>query len=264
MKIHRDLTLVLPYYMNPGMLQEQQTCWASYPDEYRSHLHVIVVDDGSPERPAADVFEMVPGLASQSLYRVGVDVRWNWLTCRNIGMHHAPTEWALLTDIDHLVPLETLQTLLRMKLHANQVYRLSRVDAPHPLPYALTDCSVRMKKDRVHIHPNTWLMTREMYDTVGGYDERFSGCYGTDYDFRDRVKAHARAITILEEPLVRYGREILPDASTTVFTRKNDPVNDADLVNRRLARAAEGPWVPLRLTFPYELQVAHVNQAVSA
>lgn len=251
-KAHRALTLVLPYYDNAGMLREQQRVWASYPDELRARLHVIVVDDGSPTTPAV-AQDVPPGLASFQLFRIGVDIRWNWLACRNLGVEHTKTEWVLLTDMDHVLPVETLQMLVSRKLHDVNVYRLSRVDAPHPWPYALADCTVRHKNGQVHIHPNTWLMTREMYrDRIGGYDERLSGCYGTDGEFRDRVHANALRLVLLPDPLIRYGREIIPDASTTRFKRKNDPDNDAELNRRRQERAREKHWQPLRLTFPWE------------
>lgn len=242
----RDLTLVLPHFCNLGMLAEHQRIWMTYPSELRERLHVIIADDCSPKgfRPVRKALT-VTGLASLHVFRLLEKKRWNWLACRNLGMSHAPSEWVLLTDIDHALPVETLQRLLSIELDPKNVYRLQRVDAPHPWPFTLADCAVRDKK---RFHPNTWLMTRAMYDRIGGYDERLSGCYGTDGEFKDRVNATARAVVALPDVLIRYGREILPDASTppTVFTRKNDPENDADLKQRREARALIPAWRPLR------------------
>lgn len=246
-----DLTLVLPYYRNLGMFLEHQQIWATFPDDLRARLHVILVDDGSPKAlriPRKAV--TITGLASFRRYRILKDVRWNWLACRNLGMHEATTEWVLLTDIDHVLPVETLEHLTTRNLDPAYVYRLGRVDAPHPWPYTLADCAVREAK---RFHPNTWLLTRAMFDRIGGYDERLSGCYGTDGEFKDRVREHAKAVVQLGDVLmIRYGRDILPDASTTVFTRKNDPANDDDLVRRRQARDKVKDWRPLRLTFPWE------------
>jgi hypothetical protein len=172
----RPFTLIFPYYLNPEQLHRQYKRLARMPEDIRSHLALIVIDDGSPRSPARPPKTPL-GLRDFQLYRVGVDVRWNWLTCRNIGVHHALTDWVLLTDIDHELPDETARRIIERKLDATNVYRFSRVDAPKLTPYK--------------IHPNTWLMTRTMFDAIGGYDERFSGFYGTDGEFRDRVRATA-------------------------------------------------------------------------
>lgn len=244
----RPITIVLSHFQNAGMLAEQFNVWADYPADLKPYVRVIVVDDASPKghRPTQQSLRDV-GLASVSLYRIVPKVRWNWLACRNLAMSQARTEWALMTDIDHVLPAETLRRLVTGDLNADHVYRLSRVDAPRPWPYALTDCPP------YKYHPDTWLLTRETFDRAGGYDERLSGCYGSSGEWRDRVMAVARAEVRLTDVMVRYPREIIPDASThpSVYTRKGDPKNDAELVARRKKRDLLGDWRPLRLSFPW-------------
>lgn len=245
------ITLVLPFFANRSMWIEHQKVWSDYPAELRALLHVVLVDDCSPADARPDP-ECLDGLGSVQMFRCLEKRRWNWLFARNLGVAKAKTEWVLLTDIDHVLPVETFQSLSRYPLDKVNVYRLGRVDAPHPWPYTLAECPVREAKK---FHPNTWLMTRKMFDRIGGYDERLSGCYGTDGEFRDRVQNNARAvITMPDARLVRYGREILEDASTppTTYTRKNDPANDEDLRKRKAERDKIPGWRPLRLTFPYE------------
>lgn len=231
----RDLTLVLPYYRNPEMLRAQQAHWRTLPDDLRDRLHVIVVDDGSPKYAAKGYLES-SAIASLRLYRILVDVRWNWLACRNLGMAEAPTEWVLMTDIDHLLPADTLRRVTEGPLDPRVVYRFSRVDAPHLTPYKP--------------HPNTWLMTRAMFDRIGGYDERFSGYYGTDGEFRDRVAANA-VIVMLDEVMIRVPRDVVPDASTTTYGRK-EPQDAVNVKRIREQRAITPRWKPLRGTFPWE------------
>lgn len=233
------ITLILPYYLNASMLQEQRRSWAAYAPDLKPYLHVIVVDDGSPTHAAKPEDLTDTGLASVRLYRTLVDVRWNWLFCRNLGVAEATTTWVLMTDIDHLLPESTLRALVTEPLDSDVVYRFSRVDAPNFTPYKP--------------HPNSWLLTREMFDAIGGYDERFSGYYGTDAEFRDRVEKTARAVVLRHNVLIRYPREVIPDASTTTYGRKE--VQDRENVKRIRAervQLGEGKWRPLRLTFPWE------------
>lgn len=233
----RAITLILPYYLNRGMLEEQQRQWAALPADLQSQIHVIVVDDGSPIDPAASAWHPPAGFASSRLYRIGVDVRWNWLACRNLGVAEASTEWVLLTDIDHVVPEATWHALMTNPMSPRTVYRFSRVDAPDLTPYKP--------------HPNSWCLTRKMFDRIGGYDERFSGYYGTDADFRDRVESKAEAVVLREDVLIRYPREVIADASTTTYGRKEEQ-DRANVKRIREARAIIRKWRPLRLTFPWE------------
>jgi len=197
----RSITFVCAYYRNPGMLKAQQATWQGYAPEVRERFHVRVTDDCSPKGVARKVVEPC-GIASYELWRTDVDVRWNWLFGRNLGASRAPIDcnWLALTDIDHVMPEATARRLMAGPLDEDVIYRFSRVDAPNLTPYKA--------------HPNSWFMSRDMWAKVGGYDERFSGFYGSDADFRDRCQAASRAIVMLPEPLIRYPREVLADAST--------------------------------------------------
>lgn len=239
----RPFTLVLPYYENPMQLGRQFAHLASLPDDVKSKIDLIVADDGSPIAPATgaaqpwlgtDGFNGM-GLHGVQMFRIEVDVRWNWLAARNIGVHHAKTEWVLLTDIDHEVPEATARRIMEQKLDPTNVYRFSRRDAPDLTEYKP--------------HPNSWLMTKAMFEKIGGYDERFSGFYGTDGEFRDRVRANASKVIMLEEHLVRVPREVVADASTTRYGRKQP--EDHDGVSRVRAQIAREGGRPRRLSFPY-------------
>lgn len=248
----RELTIVLPHFANLGMLLEQQAVWAAYPPPLRTRLHVVVVDDCSPKgsRPSPKSV-VLEGLASFRIYRLQQKKRWNWLSCRNLGANVATTDWLLLTDIDHAVPGETMARLLDGPMDQSCAYKFRRVTAPSPWPYDVSSCQPWKP------HNDTWMMTRALFfdDRVGGYDERLSGHYGTSGEFKDRVTAAARAVVFLNDPIVRYPREVIADASTppsSVYTRKGDPANDASLAKVKAERALIPNWRPLHGTIPYE------------
>jgi glycosyltransferase involved in cell wall biosynthesis len=233
----RPITLCLPYYCNAGMLQEQYRRISALDPGTLKKIAVIVVDDGSPDGDAASADIGCP----LSIFKIGVDVRWNQDAARNIAVHHSSTPWVLLTDIDHLIPQGTWTALLGRKLGKSNVYRFGRMTLDAVDPDQLSPYKP---------HPNTWLMTRAAYDAMGGYDERFAGLYGTDADFRDRLVRRFGEPKMLDDVVWRVPRTTIPDASTTTYMRKQ-PEDREGIPRVKAERAREYKWQPLRLTFPY-------------
>jgi glycosyltransferase involved in cell wall biosynthesis len=228
----REATLIMAYYENPDMLREQYAHMRRFSKEVRKYLRCIVVDDGSPQNPAENV---APDAGMPvTVFRIEVDVRWNQDAARNIGAHHSETRWLLLTDMDHMIPEPTWQYLLTADLNEYAAYKFARVTAPNMVAYKP--------------HPNSYFMTRDIWDRVGGYDERFAGYYGTDGDFRDRLNAAAPVVN-LPHPIIRVPREHIHDASTTRYARKSP--EDKRIREIKAERAAVPGWRPKTLTFPY-------------
>lgn len=239
------LTIVMPYYENPGMLQLQFEGWASWPAKRKRRLRVILVDDGSPHYPAAEV-SRPEGLPALEIYRVGEDRPWHQHAARNLGAHVAAEGWLLLTDMDHVLTDAAARALFKRmdagELDEGTAYMLDRLEADTGLP---TLNGAGQPKP----HPNSFLMTRETFWRVGGYDERLTGFYGTDAYFRRRLFTRARQ-GHLDVPLVRYWRDLIPDASTNGLPRKEG--RDSPERTRRLALAAAAPENILTLDFPWE------------
>lgn len=235
----RSFTLIMPYYDNPQFLQKQIEGWQCLPAVLRDCVDLILVDDGSPDSPAIDVLRgrrqdingvgYAPSLPfSTRLYRIDVDVRWNWLAARNIGAFKADDGWIMLTDMDHVLPEDTLRTLLFGQFDPATIYRFSRTESDGK---------------KIHPHPNSWFMTRKMYWKIGGYDEALSGHYGTDGSYRRRCAATA-PIRIMRNALARW--EHYGDSSTVRYKRKQPE----DKRGKELARKRVGV-PPKVLSFPY-------------
>lgn len=237
----RSVAFCLPYYLNQGMLDRQIDSIASLPASLRAAMEMIVVDDGSPDKPAPKWRD--PGCPFR-IYRIGVDIPWNQDAARNIAAHEAQARWLLLTDIDHLVPFNTWRTLDSMKLDKQSVYKFGR-------RMTLEEDGHKPKVSEYKPHPNSWLMTRSKYWEIGGYDERFAGNYGTDADFRDRIQA-VTPILPLALDIWRVPRETIPDASTRTLKRK-DPAQGWEIRRIKEARSKLEDQSPLTLQFPYEL-----------
>jgi hypothetical protein len=237
------LTLAMPYYLNPGQLALQYRNWLEWPGKYRKPLKVIIVDDGSPHSPAANVPRPY-GLPELEIYRVTEDRPWHQHAARNLAAHVAPEGWMLLTDMDHMLTGEAGAALMKRlpKLDPGTAYMLDRIEADTGLP-------TLGKDGRPKPHPNSFVLTREMFWRIGGYDERATGLYGTDRFFRERAFATAKR-GHLDVPLTRYWRDIVPDASTTTLPRKEgrDPAHKA----RVAAEIAADPAGIVTLNFPWE------------
>jgi hypothetical protein len=207
-----DLTLVMPTYLNSGMIARQFEGWAAWPGSLKERLEVILVDDGSPE-PAADV-PRPQGLPALRIYRVKDDIPWHQHGARNLGAHVAPDGWMLLTDMDHVLEAEAAAALLDRlpTLSPRAIHTLDRIEADTRTP--TLDRNGQPKP-----HPNSFVLTRELYWQIGGYDEDLTGLYGTDGFFRQRAFTIGRRAHI-QIPLVRYWRDLIPDASTTTLPRK--------------------------------------------
>jgi hypothetical protein len=222
----KPITIVLPYYDNAHFWEQQVAWWMQWDATVRAYVSAVVVDDGSPT-PA----RLPPDLPFPiRLFRIGVDVRWNWLAARNIGAHHADAGWMVLTDMDHVIPEGTAGSLIYGQHDPAVVHAFAR-----------------REHTAVAISPHSasFFLTREVFWKIGGYDERLSGYYGTDGDFRRRVVKHA-PIKVLTDYLVRY--ENIADASTSRYQRKQPE----DAAVQRLVKARTAGWRPKVLSFPYQ------------
>lgn len=218
----KPVTLIVPYYQNPKFLEVQAAFWRTYP----KGVSIVVVDDGSPE--PAKLPSGLEGIAR--LFRIEQDVPWNWLAARNIGAHHAQDGWLLLTDMDHVLPVETMRAVVQGQHDSKVVYGFSRREHTGAV---------------IPPHSASFLMTRSMFWKIGGYDEALSGHYGSDGVYRKEIRKHAK-IQILSDALVRY--EYVDDSSTSAYQRKL-PKDTAAI--QRLVAARPSDWSPRVLSFPY-------------
>lgn len=200
------LTIAMPFYENQGMLAKHYANWLSWPRN--CGLKIIIVDDGSPKERASDVPR--PQCLDIQIYRVLEDRPWHQHAARNLAMKMA-NGWTLLTDMDHMLvdPAPLLEAMPNLDPHKS--YTLDRIEADTGKP-------TLGKDGRPKPHPNTFLLTSDLYWKIGGYDEAYCGIYGTDKLFRNRREKHPCGH--LNVPLTRYWRDIEPDASTRTLPRK--------------------------------------------
>jgi hypothetical protein len=232
----RQLSLVMPYYRNPQMLQFQYAQWASYDDALKKRLQIVLVDDGSPNEMAANVVRP-DDLPDLRIYYVLEDRLWHQHGARNLGAFQAEGKWLLLTDMDHMLPIESLREIFKRmdKLDPSHVYTLDRREA--------TTGEYTLGRTGKHKpHPNSFLLTKDLYWKIGGYDEDYCGVYGTDGLFKSRaftvgVQDHLDGVHLL-----RYWRNVIPDSSTRDVPRKEGrhPEEKKNVRQKKKERGEEG------------------------
>lgn len=238
-----EVTLVMAYYDNARMLQEHVANWNHYSDDVRSRVRVIVVDDGSREIAASDLLrdETITRSMSIQVYRIGRDIPWNQDGARNLAMNHCRTDWALMTDMDHVLPPGQAELLLKFSPSIGCYY----------LPARLVTSG-----DEIHPHPNTFLFNRCDFWNMGGYDEDFSGWYGSDGNFRKCAKGYGlRETETSDFSLTVFRREEISDASTRRYGRKDSKysvMNNPALVAKRRGPAYRAER-PIRFEWTREL-----------
>lgn len=214
----QDVTLIVPYYRNPKMLQIQLTEWLDYPEQFR----FVIVDDGSPE-PATDVASRDDRLGDRlRIFRIHKDIPWNRGGARNLGVHVAETDWVIHVDIDHLLPSGCARNLFDEEVDYRCWYRFPRfrrgiADETRQKDEIPDD----MEFGEIKPHIDSYLMTRKNYWRVGGYDEDYSGCLGGGSPFLKAAELRLRAPRMLSKNtfLCVYTRSACDDASDNTLSR---------------------------------------------
>ena len=156
-------TLYFPYYNQPEPLERQLEWYNEMPVD----LKFFIVDDGSQDHPL-DV-SLFKGFSHPvEAWRIDKDVPWNQPECNNLAFRYISTDKVLRTDIDHFYDEPTLSFLSTFQQGKRTLLMFTK-------RYAL-EGGARTP----NYHPNSYLIYRDAYWTTGGYNEYFSGNYGSD------------------------------------------------------------------------------------
>lgn len=244
----RDVSLVLLFYNSPLMLKHQLDTIADYPEDVLRALHVIVVDDGSPDHPAVDVVQPHRAYTLRNrlwndarldlrLFRTSIDIPWNEEFATNLGISQVETQWFMHTDLDHEVPAKTLVRLMSDDYDTRCAYLFSRNEVTRE----------GLVQPRAP-HPASWFMTTKLFWEIGGYDERFRGRYmPSDRDFRERVSAMRVRTEVLTSYL--YVHSDIPDASASCSMPHGVDEEGESIYDR--IKAERGDRRPLTLQSPW-------------
>eukprot|EP00584_Thalassiosira_punctigera_P004689 CAMPEP_0172545772 /NCGR_PEP_ID=MMETSP1067-20121228/15627_1 /TAXON_ID=265564 ORGANISM="Thalassiosira punctigera, Strain Tpunct2005C2" /NCGR_SAMPLE_ID=MMETSP1067 /ASSEMBLY_ACC=CAM_ASM_000444 /LENGTH=235 /DNA_ID=CAMNT_0013332587 /DNA_START=444 /DNA_END=1148 /DNA_ORIENTATION=- len=162
---YNAITVIIPYYRQPKLLQLQLDVFAQYtvPD-----FGVIIVDDGSCAVVGADRRWCARTVLSGNrhlvkklrlrLLEILQDVSWNMMEASNLGMQLAATKWVLFKDVDHFMSPTSFSHLDAVRRNENwNVNYVFRRTSDGKVP------------------PNIYCASRLAVLKAGFYDEDFAG-----------------------------------------------------------------------------------------
>jgi hypothetical protein len=239
----KKITLVYAYYDNPGMFQIHQRLWNSYSARALEEIEMIVCDDCSPNHPLGEY--LLPASERKydlKVWRVTENIPWNWIACRNKGAFEAAGKWIMHTDIDLAWHPETADKVLDLlpTFEDGVWYTMDRIKMPEGKPYKG--------------HPNSYIMTKDLYWRIGGYDEEYCGFYGSDGSYRRRCVMFGDDFQHLHGiPLHYYPRGVYKDSgcATEDRVRYKDRGKDREVLVRSQHNVAKLSK-PLTMTYEYE------------
>jgi len=241
--MNNKITIAMPYYEAPEMLREHLKYWHEYTEEVKENTRVVLVDDGSPTYPALEVLKGadLPSFSIE-LYRVLENIPWNHGGARNLCMDRVPKDgWVLTTDIDLVIDVESMEKLMSFELDPTKVYLPNRLNKQD-------DGWVVLKR-----HPESFVMTRDMFWKIGGFDEDFTGYWnGCFTPFRFAMKRHTKRI-LFDDIYLKNHSNLIEGAMVTEWGRrgsKYDIHNNLDeYLKRRFVKRHYAPKNPLRFNW---------------
>ena len=149
---------------------------------------LILVDDGS--RPSLE--EVCDSLSLDYAFRLLMthDFRpWTQPRARNQGASVANGEKLLFFDIDHIVTPEIIEAARQFT--GDRMFWVRKPGILDDRGTVISDPMILrghgVTEGLALVHPNSFVIRRTLFETLGGYDERFCGAYGgDDVDFNER------------------------------------------------------------------------------
>jgi len=156
---------------------------------------VIMVDDGSdpplkPEMPVKHNLKML---------HTNNKTPWSIPSARNLGVRYAEGIYVLIFAVDHILTQVAIEAIRRFDGDKMDFLRARAIldeqgnlvtDWKTVREYAPKDEDV----DRIDSHYDTFAIRKNIYEELGGYDEKYDGRYGgCDVDFSHRYSDLCKA-----------------------------------------------------------------------
>lgn len=178
------LTLGTTYYENPEYLLKFVHMHRKFVDE------LIIVDDHSRKYPAKEILEQYENV---KLFRVKNNYGFNSHGCRNLIVNKSSNDWILLIDVDREFHNngEDLNKIYSRKLEKDVLYKF----VVHVFNFG----------NKMHRSVNDFLVHKDLFNSVGGYDEELIGIRTGDRQLFDQMSNFCK-IQTFEDVNLMYTR----------------------------------------------------------
>jgi len=146
-------------YNAPQAAQIQVDGWASLSHSQTESLEFLLVDDCS-QTP----LELRGYGLPLRLLRITTDIPWNMAGAKNLLVSQSTADWLLFFDVDN-------------RAEPTDIAALS-LSLPQLDPRTVYMFPWKNGTPGVEMHINTFLISREVVENAGGFDEDFCGHYG--------------------------------------------------------------------------------------
>lgn len=160
------ISIVINYYENLPALDFFVENFARISQKSPGSFELVLVDDCSPTPVMASAFGSLNNVRA---FRIKENVPWNMPAARNVGALEARGNVMLMCDIDHILEYDEVDRFLRDAESLPLGVRMT----PNRKRPADGDQPSDLKPNI-----NCFLIRRQDFFRVGGYEELFSGHYG--------------------------------------------------------------------------------------
>lgn len=231
-----SISFVVNYYNNADAVKHFMEWYRQAWERAPGFFELVLVDDHSDEGVDPAIFEAVPDLR---VFRITDDIAWNQGGARNIGALEARKRLIFFMDIDHKITLEEIPGLIADASTLELGQRLT----PRRRRKSRGDEEGEVLKPNI----NCFLIHRQDFFKVGGYDEIFSGHYGQEDKFFFRCCRRKGIVDLPGQFTLTY----LTGRSTKGLSR--DKSHNDTVLETMMATGLRSPYAfqnPYVQTFP--------------
>lgn len=218
------VSVVLPTHGRPELVRE--SVLSAIAQDYEGDLDVIVVHDREETQASLEELSR-PGRRVRAI----LNTRAPGLSgARNAGIDQATAAYIASCDDDDTWDPDKLRLQMSRMLREPGLKVLGAGirllnSATHIVEWRGDSPVVTreqlLRRRRKELHSSTLLVRREVYDAIGGYDEKLPSSYGEDYDFLLRA-VEAGQVGVINQPLAS-----IRQYNVSYFRERGEVVSDA-------------------------------------